>query len=76
MEKSCSNHTEGVSALPYDFQRCKCRKPQVGLVPLIDDPFMTSDMVGDIRYVGCQRERGVVAKNAQTNALMDPVTRI
>ena len=28
----CSNHTEGVSALPYDVQQTKCRKPQVGIV--------------------------------------------
>ena len=43
MEKSCSNHTEGVSALPYDFQQCKCRKPQVGIVSRSDDPFVIED---------------------------------
>ena len=49
-------HTEAVSALPYDFQQTKSRKPQAGIVSW---SYYSSGREEDIRYVGCQMERGV-----------------
>lgn len=67
----CSNHTEGVSALPYDVQQTKSRKPQAGIVSCSHDPFIIE---GDFRYVGCQTKRGVVTDRATMHrAQMDPL---